>query len=118
MMEHPCPPYIRMRSLLAEALRGSELFLKTDGEGLSSFSFRRQVSGGKRMRKTVALLASVTLALLLASSVALAAASDLPDEGTVGANGRIFDILVSDGKVYLAGSFTQLTDTDGTTVAR
>jgi Ca2+-binding RTX toxin-like protein len=70
------------------------------------------------MRQTVELLVSVTLAVLLAGSVALAAVSDLPDEGTVGANGRISDILVSDGKVYLAGSFTQLIDTDGTTVAR
>lgn len=70
------------------------------------------------MRQTVALLVSVALAVLLGGSIALAAVSDVPDEGTVGANGRVFDILVSDEKIYLAGTFTQLTDTDGTTVAR
>ena len=59
-------------------------------------------------------------ALLLASGVALAALSDVPDEGTVGANGRVWDILrdPSRDKIYLAGAFTQITDTNGATVAR
>jgi len=71
-----------------------------------------------QMRKSVALLASVLFAVLVGGSLALAEVSDLPDEGTVGTNGRIFDILVSNENIYLAGSFTQLTDSDGTTVAR
>ena len=34
------------------------------------------------------------------------------------ANGRVWDILRVGDRIYLAGSFTQLTNTDGTTVAR
>jgi len=56
--------------------------------------------------------------MLLASGVALAALSDLPDAGTPGANDRISDILVSGDTVYLAGAFTQITDRSGTTFAR
>ena len=70
------------------------------------------------MRKIALLLASVATAMLLASGVALAALSDLPDAGTPGANDRISDILVSGDTVYLAGAFTQITDRSGTTFAR
>jgi Ca2+-binding RTX toxin-like protein len=70
------------------------------------------------MRRSVLLLASAVLAMLLASGAALAALSDVPDPDTVGANGRVSDILVSGDTVYLAGSFTQITDKDGTAFAR
>jgi Ca2+-binding RTX toxin-like protein len=70
------------------------------------------------MRHVVLLLASLTLALLLGGGVALAALSDLSDPNTPGANGRISDILVSGDTIYLAGSFTQITDKDGTTFTR
>jgi Ca2+-binding RTX toxin-like protein len=70
------------------------------------------------MRKIALLFASVATALLLASGVALAALSDLSDPGTPGANGRISDILVSGDTIYLAGSFTQITDKDGNTFTR
>src|SRR5215204_4734379 len=70
------------------------------------------------MRKIALLFASVATALLLASGVALAALSDLADPGTPGANGRVSDILVSGDTIYLAGSFTQITDKDGNTFTR
>ena len=70
------------------------------------------------MRRSVLLLASAALAMLLASGVALAALSDVPDPDTVGANGRVSDILVVGDTIYLAGSFTQITDKDGTTYQR
>jgi Ca2+-binding RTX toxin-like protein len=70
------------------------------------------------MRKIALLLVSAAAALLLASGAALAALSDLADPGTPGANGRISDILVSGDTVYLAGTFTQITDKDGNTFAR
>jgi Ca2+-binding RTX toxin-like protein len=70
------------------------------------------------MRRSVLLLASAVLAMLLASGAALAALSDVPDPDTVGANGRVSDILVSGDTIYLAGSFTQITDKDGTAFAR
>ena len=74
----------------------------------------------KSMRRTVLLFASLATASLLASGVALAALSDAPDPGTVGANGRVWDILrdPSRDKIYLAGAFTQITDQDGATFAR
>src|SRR5215217_540339 len=70
------------------------------------------------MRRLVPLLGSMMLAMLLASGAALAALSDLPDSNTPGANGRISDILVSGDTIYLAGSFTQITDKDGNTFTR
>jgi Ca2+-binding RTX toxin-like protein len=70
------------------------------------------------MRKIALLFASVATALLFASGVALAALSDLSDPGTPGANGRLSDILVSGDTIYLAGSFTQITDKDGNTFTR
>jgi hypothetical protein len=70
------------------------------------------------MRRTLLLLASMVIVLVVASGVALAALSNTADPNTVGANGRIWDILLAGDKVYLAGAFTQITDTDGTTFAR
>jgi hypothetical protein len=67
------------------------------------------------------LLAS-TLLLATASLLLLSppVAADLPQEpdDSVEANGRVWDILRVGDRIYLAGSFTQLTNTDGTTVAR
>jgi hypothetical protein len=72
------------------------------------------------VRRPVLLLSSMIVTLLLASGVALAALSDIPDAGTPGANGRVSDILLSPSgdTIYLAGSFTQLTDKDGNTFTR
>jgi trimeric autotransporter adhesin len=72
------------------------------------------------MRRTLLLLASMAIVLVVASGVALAALSNTSDPNTVGANGRIWDILLSPSRdtIYLAGAFTQITDTDGTTFAR
>jgi Ca2+-binding RTX toxin-like protein len=76
-------------------------------------------SGGEGIsRKILLLVASVALTVVLASGVALAALSNTPDSGTVGANGRVWDILRAGDKVYLAGSFTQITDKNGTSVPR
>jgi len=54
----------------------------------------------------------------LASGVALAALRDVPDPDTVGANKRVWDILISGDTIYLAGAFTQVTDKDGNTFTR
>jgi hypothetical protein len=70
------------------------------------------------IRKTVLLLALMATTLLLASGLALAALSNTPDAGTVGTNGRVWDILRAGDKIYLAGSFTQVIEPDGTTVER
>src|SRR5919107_2071482 len=70
------------------------------------------------MRRTVLLFAASMAAMLLASGVALATFVDTPDSGTVGTNGRVWDILRANDKLYLAGSFTQIINPDGTTVAR
>ena len=70
------------------------------------------------MRRSGLLLVSIMSVILLSSGVALAALSDIPDAGTPGANGRISDILVSGDTVYLAGSFTRITDKDGNTFTR
>jgi hypothetical protein len=69
------------------------------------------------VRRIALLVASAAAALVMASGVALAALSNTPDD-SVQANGRVWDILRAGDKVYLAGSFTQITDTNGTTVAR
>jgi Ca2+-binding RTX toxin-like protein len=55
---------------------------------------------------------------VLASGVALAALSDVPDPDTVGVNGRVWDILVAGDTIYLAGAFTQITDEVGSTFQR
>ena len=71
------------------------------------------------MRKTVLTLIIILITLILAGGVALAALSNTPDP-SVQANGRVWDILrdPSRNTIYLAGAFTQVTDTDGATVAR
>ena len=66
------------------------------------------------MKRSVLLSASVVLMILVGSGVALAALSDIPDPDTPGANGRVSDILVAGDTIYLAGSFTQVTDKNGT----
>jgi hypothetical protein len=70
------------------------------------------------MRRTVLLIAAMAAMIVLASGVALAALGNTPDSGTVGANGRVWDILRAGDKVYLAGAFTQITDKNGTTFQR
>src|SRR5215217_1463601 len=70
------------------------------------------------MRKAFLSLVAVATATLLASGVALATFSDTPDPGTVGTNGRVWDILRAGDKIYLAGRFTQIIQPDGTTVPR
>ena len=72
----------------------------------------------RRMGSAVLLLATTATALILASGMALAALGNAADPGTVGANGRVWDILRAGDTVYLAGAFTQITNPDGTTVAR
>jgi hypothetical protein len=76
--------------------------------------------GGKRLLhgKIMLLVASLSLTGVLASGVALAALGNTPDSGTVGANGRVWDILRAGDKVYLAGAFSQITDKNGTTFQR
>ena len=61
------------------------------------------------------LLAAV--GLLLLAPPAFADLPQAPDD-SVEANGRVWDILRVGDRIYLGGSFTQLTNTDGTTVAR
>jgi Ca2+-binding RTX toxin-like protein len=70
------------------------------------------------MKRAVLVLAFVVTALFMASGVALAALENMPDSGTVGTNGRVYDILRAGDKIYLAGSFTQIVNPDGTTVPR
>jgi hypothetical protein len=70
------------------------------------------------VRKTILLVASALAALVIASGAALAALSNTPDKSAVEANGRVWDILRVGDKVYLAGSFTRITDKSGTTFTR
>jgi hypothetical protein len=70
------------------------------------------------MRRAILLVASAVAALVMASGAALAALVNTPDDGTVHANGRVWDILRAGDTVYLAGAFTQITDDDGDTFAR
>ena len=72
------------------------------------------------MRRTVLLVVMMGTAMLLAlGGVALAALSNTADP-SVQANGRVWDILRDPSRdtIYLAGAFTQVTDKDGSTVAR
>jgi len=61
------------------------------------------------MRKTILLLASMALAVLLGSGVALAAAlSSQPDAGTAQTNGQVRAILGVGDKIYIGGTFTSV----------
>ena len=61
------------------------------------------------MRKSILLLASIALAVLLAGGVALAAAlSSQPDAHTVQTDGTVWAILRVGDRVYIGGSFTSV----------
>jgi hypothetical protein len=63
-----------------------------------------------------AFLLAATILLLMAPP----ASADLPraPDDSAEANGRVWDILRVGDRIYLAGNFTQVTNTDGTTYAR
>ena len=61
------------------------------------------------MKRTVLVFAVVSAAMLLAlGGVALAATSATPDAGTVQTDGQVSAVVVSGGRVYLAGFFTHV----------
>jgi outer membrane protein assembly factor BamB len=60
------------------------------------------------MRQTVLLLASMAVAVLLASGVASAALSNLADEGTVNVDGQVRTILEVGNRIYIGGDFTHV----------
>src|SRR5918995_3372917 len=68
------------------------------------------------MRRTVLLMASVALAVLLASGVALALPSESPDQ-TLMLNGPVRAIEQVGNNVWVGGNFTQVQQRDGTVVA-
>jgi hypothetical protein len=68
------------------------------------------------MRRTVLLLASMALALLLASGVALALPSETPDQ-TPMVNGTVRAIEQVGTNIWLGGQFTQVKQRNGTVVA-
>jgi hypothetical protein len=68
------------------------------------------------MRRTVLLLASMALAMLLACGVALALPSETPDQ-TPMVNGTVRAIEQVGTNTWVAGKFTQVKQRDGTVVA-
>ena len=68
------------------------------------------------MQRTVLLLASMALALLLASGVALALPSATPDQ-TPMVNGTVRAIELVGTNIWLGGKFTQVKQRNGTVVA-
>ena len=68
------------------------------------------------MRRTGLLLASMALAMLLASGVALALPSEMPDE-TPMVDGRVRAIEQVGTHVWLGGRFSEVEQRDGTVVA-
>src|SRR5918999_4028374 len=68
------------------------------------------------MRRTILLLASMALALLLASGVALALPSETPDD-TPMVNGTVRAIEQVGTNIWLGGKFTQVKQRNGTVVA-
>src|SRR5215204_3827417 len=72
------------------------------------------------MRRATLLLLMMVAGLVLGSGAALAYTliGEVADPGTVGANGRIWSIVAAGDTVYLGGTFTQVTDTDGKTYQR
>ena len=63
------------------------------------------------MRRGVLLLASLAVAVLLASGVASAALSNLADAGTVNVDGQVRTVLEVGNRIYIGGDFTHV---DGT----
>ena len=73
---------------------------------------------GTRAVPTLAFtLLLATAGLLLLAPPASADLPEAPDDSAE-ANGRVWDILRVGDRIYLGGSFTQVTNTDGTTFAR
>ena len=70
--------------------------------------------------RAFAMLASTLLLATAGLFLAPPASADLPQapDDSAEANGRVWDILRVDDRIYLAGSFTQVTNTDGQTFAR
>jgi hypothetical protein len=68
------------------------------------------------MRRTILLLASMALAMLLACGVALALPSETPDQ-TPMVNGTVRAIEQVGTNIWLGGKFTQVKSRDGTVVA-
>ena len=60
------------------------------------------------MRKTVVLVASLAVAVLLAGGAASAALSNLADAGTVNVDGQVRTILEVGNRVYIGGDFTSV----------
>lgn len=69
-------------------------------------------------RSVVANLLLAVAGLLVLAGPAWADLDNTPDDGTVQANGRVSAIVRVGDRVYLGGSFTQLTAADGTVFAR
>jgi hypothetical protein len=72
--------------------------------------------GGLLMRRTIALLATMALTLLVASGVALALPSETPDQ-TPMVNGTVRAIEQVGTNIWLGGKFTQVKQRDGNVVA-
>ncbi len=70
------------------------------------------------MKKSMIVLMVLTVSSLAMAGTALAQVSNAPDPGTVQTNGRVSAVLAVGDRVYLAGTFTQVTDADGTVFAR
>lgn len=64
------------------------------------------------------LLAVAALSFAFSRPALAAELSRTPDANTLGTNGRVSAILKVDNRIYLGGSFTQVTRPDGTTVTR
>src|SRR4028118_1522198 len=84
--------------------------------GLTPFFLRPTKEGWRGMRRTGLLLASMALAILLASGVALALPSEMPDN-TPMIDGRVRTIEQVGTHVWLGGKFTQVKQRDGTVLA-
>ena len=68
------------------------------------------------MRRSLLLVSTMTLALILASGVALALPSETPDQ-TPMVNGTVRAIEHVGTNIWLGGKFTKVTQRDGTVVA-
>src|SRR4028118_538778 len=83
------------------------------GGGLYPFFLHPAKEGCIGMRKTVLLLASVAIAVLLASGVALALPSETPDN-TPMIDGRVRAIEQVGTNIWVGGRFTQVKKRNGT----